>query len=298
MSLHRQTHRMIVVLLGLIIGTSLSGCGDLKNREPLRMANVKADSEDMDPDAISADYILSDKDLSVFQIGRLKQEILDDIHGVGNLDMACLRNEKEIGAIGYGVFGGPFSDDSRGNYVWAIFIDDKFEKLVVPEFKKPTTLGNFDSLEQAIKSEPFNIEEMCKSAPGDVAATPKSDLGLSAAWLALGAGARARHEHGLKRNVVLRSQFNALRLSIGMDERTVGDTLKAVPLLKGSTATGTFHIYGSEEYLDVIAPLHHAIIVTMFSSGKLTGIYSGACTVSGSDKWQHELCEIYSNVCP
>jgi len=299
MSIIRNRQQWVVLPLVFVICTSISGCGEPKNLKPARVQAIGNGSGKSDHDVISADYVLKDEDLSAFQKGRLKNEILDDVHGYGNLDMATLYNGKAILGIGYGIFGGPFSsDDPRGKYVWAIFIDDKFEKLIVAEAKYPKKFGDFDSLIQAIEADPINLEDMRKPVPVDQVAKPQIDLGLTAVMLALGPALFARYEIDLKRNVVLRSQFNALRLNIGMDEQTVEDTLKAEPLLKGSTAAGTFKIYGSEESLDMISPLHHAIIVTLFSDGKLTGIYSGTCTVPGSDIWRQKLCEIFSDVCP
>lgn len=290
---------LVVPSLVMMICTSISGCSEANNREPVLVANAEAGSKDLRREIISADYILSDEDLSAFQKGRLKEDILADVHWCGNLDMATLYDGKAISGIGYGVFGGPFSDDPRGKYVWAIFIDDKFEKFIVPDFDtKKRKFGDFNNLIRAVAAESISFEKMQKAGDGDPATKSQTDYGLTAASLVIGAGARTRHERDLKRNVELRSQFNALELEIGMDERTVEETLDATPLMTGDTANGTFRIYGSEESLDAISPLHHAIIVTLFSSGKLTGIYSGACTVDGNDLWRQKLCEIYSNVCP
>lgn len=302
MSILQRHLRRIVLSGGLLIFTSILGCGESNNREPVLLVNHKVDPEELDHTLISEDYILKDDELSVFQKGRSRSEILDDLHGNGNLEMATLYDGKRLTAIGYGIFGGPFSnDDPRGQYVWAIFIDDKFEKLVEPDFHprmQQTTLGDFGCLTHTIDAKPINLDDIRKSVPAAPAAQSQTDLGLAAAWLVLGAGVRARHEHDLKRNVELRSQFNGLRLDMGMDEGTVEKTLKATPLLTGNTSVGIYKVYGSEESLDVISPLHNAVIVTLFTDGKLTGIYSGYCTVDGNDLWRQELCKIYSNVCP
>ena len=176
------------ILMLTCIATWLSGCGEPHDRES---------SEGSDPsDAISADYVLSDDDLDAFRKGRLKDDIFSDVQWRGNLEMVTLHNANRISAISYGVFGGPFGEDSRGNIVWAIFVDDEFEKFVAsPKMnEKQTTFGDFDRLMRAFEAESINLEDMRQQVDVGPAAEPQTNVGLTVIWLTLGAAVRERHE--------------------------------------------------------------------------------------------------------
>jgi hypothetical protein len=188
--------------------------------------------EIMNTDASSADYMLSDQDYDEFRRGRSKDEILLAVQWRGNLEMATEYDGSSICAISYGIFGGPFGQDPRADIIWAIFVDDKFEKFVPwPNwFEKGMKVGNFSPLIRALEAEPISISDLRKVVDTGPAAPSQTNPGLTAAWLLLRKGVGTAHERDIKNNVELRDQFNAARLKIGMTESDVESALRATPI--------------------------------------------------------------------
>jgi hypothetical protein len=80
---------------------------------------------------------------------------------------------------------------------------------------------------------------------------------------------------------MLRDQFNAARLKIGMTESDVESVLKAKPIETGDVEAGSFKIFGSTESFDIRPDLHYANVLAVFKDGKLIGVYSSGRAPGG-----------------
>ena len=133
----------------------------------------------------SAHYCLDPGDFKAFRPGRLKTDILKDVQWRGDLEEATEYKGKSVSAIIYGLLGGPYS---HGDVVWAVFVDDKFEKFVQwPKREvevvvdkngerhshvKPIKIGDFRHLIRAVESEPINITDFEKELERTANSTP------------------------------------------------------------------------------------------------------------------------------
>jgi hypothetical protein len=217
-------------------------------------------------------------------------EILKDVDWRGNLEMATEVNAHEIAAISYGIFGGPFNQDARGDIVWAIFVDRKFQKFVLwPDWGGATVpIGDFSGLIRTYESDALNLRNMAEQAPETAAHAPDVDLGLTVVWLLNRERIEERRRGELERNEALRDQFNASRLQIGMSEKEVEELFGSQPLETGEWTSGTYKIFGSDESFDIMPHLHYANVMILFVDGKLIGVYSGYA-VPGGEQWRNGL---------
>lgn len=276
------------VLLALMC-TCVLGCGEIPmdNRGESRNEDRHVDAE-----LASTTYLLGPEDYEKFQPGKSKGDILEDVQWRGNFEMATEFKGNSISAISYGVFGGPFS--GGGDIVWAIFVDDKFQKFVEwPEWGEgPIKIGDFRRLIRAAESEPLSIAELKKKINAEPAPPSQTDPDLTAIWLLFRGRIQAARKEDVKRNAELRNQFNAARLQIGMAEEEVESVLNAKPIAIGQVETATFKIYGSAESFDVDRYVHYSNILVVVRGGKVSGIYSGY-TVPGGERSRQELTKSF-----
>lgn len=241
----------------------------------------------------SSTYLLSPDDVANFRSGRLKDEILNNVHWRGNFEMATEYEGHEVCAISFGLFGGIFGDDSRGITLWAVFVDDKFQKFVKwPEWnEKPLKVGEFRELLGAMQGEPVNISDLEKNArPSSHTSSRHVDSELTGIFLILGPAIEARVKWETDKNAKLRDQYNAARLKLGMSPGDVELILKAKPLEFGDFDAGSWQLYGSKEYSDLIDYERYSNILILFKSGKVNGIYSGSTVPGGAHgiRWLRE----------
>jgi hypothetical protein len=280
------------VILIVVSCIYLPGCGRTFS-EPEQHAptsnRINGDGleENMSDKESSGSYVLEPEDYDKFQPGRPKGEILTDIHFYGNYEMGTTYEGKRVEAISFGLLGGPFSN--IGDIVWAVFIDDKFQKFVQwPEWGvNPVKLGDFERLIRAVNSDPINISEYDKEMRMQ-SAPQHFDPGLTKAWLELKGSVDAKRANDLARNTELRDQFNASRIEIGITESNVEARLHAKPLVEGDYSTGRYRVYGSSESLDILPYQHYSNILILFEGGKVSGLYSGYSVPGGKD-WLKEM---------
>lgn len=258
-------------LLWPMILTCLVGCADANGRKPngQRRAVVN-DGKQAKSEQLSANYLLGPEDYAIFRPGRLKKDILNDLQWWGNFLGTTQYEGKTVSAICYGLFGGPMS--KQGIAVWAIFVDDKFEKFVrQPEWEMPRKIGEYRRLIRAAKSKPVTIADLEREQEAKPPPRSGFDPGLTAVLLIARASIEARMKKERKKNAKLRDQFNASRLEIGMSEDEVASVFQMKPLEMGDVEAGSFKIYGSTEYVETVSYLSYANVLVVFDKGKLTG---------------------------
>jgi hypothetical protein len=254
----------------------------------------------------SATRLLGNDDVEKFRPGRPTDEILNDVQWRGNFEMACRREGRSTSAISYELFTDDLAGDG-GEVVWAIFVDDKFQKFV--EWPKPgmetvekkgsrysqfikIKIGEFPRLVRADATKALNIPELAKQVAARPATPSHTDFGLAIAWLIAGHGKGKASEADYKRNAALRDQFNASRLKIGLTEPEVEAIFRAKPLRSGEVQAGRFGIYGSNEMFDIVFSLHYSNVLVLFNEGKVIGIYSGESALGGQG-WYQKLQELF-----
>jgi len=270
--------------------------------KPLEVENPKK------RELTSPDYWLEPSEYEFFRPGRLKSEILTDVNWKGAWYQTTKHQGKSIAAINFGFFERPPS--GKGTMAWAIFVDDKFEKFV--RFPKPVydrKVGNFQRLINAYNSDSVSVPDLRKER-NELSARlkkkpRKTDWGLTFVWLLFSKGIiereaaeekkrEALYPEYLKRNAILRDQFNAARLKIGMTEKDVDSIFKAKPLHTGKVEAGPFKIYGSNERL-VLGPnnyLHYVNSLIVYREGKVIGIHAiPGCSLMRTMKMFKELSQ-------
>jgi hypothetical protein len=86
------------------------------------------------PQPDTATYELVLDDMEKFRPGRPRDEILKEIHWVGNFEMATEDRGKTLAAIGIYV---QLKDEEYSDTLWAIFEDDEFQKFVEMPTRRP-----------------------------------------------------------------------------------------------------------------------------------------------------------------
>ena len=289
----RKTRRLVLqqfLPLALTIAC-VTGCSEPSSTKPRHEAKGRRGVGSRPGELMSANSLLGAGDYEKFRPGRSRADVLNDVQWRGNFVEATTYEGKSVSVISYGLFGGPFSD--HGTAVLAIFVDDKFEKFVRwPKGDAKIAVGDFSILVRALESDPvssLDLEIEMNSKSG----VPKQiDLGLTATWLLFGERVEAARATGLKKNAVLRDQFNAARLKLGMTQAEVETLLKAKPIDSGQVEAGSFKIYGGTESFDITADLHYSNIFVVLKEGRLTGIYSGEM-VPGGDQGLRQTRESF-----
>ncbi|HEY3392220.1 MAG TPA: hypothetical protein VGK58_05915 [Lacipirellulaceae bacterium] len=305
----------------LLLGISLllafpSGCAEPgKKKSKAAPSDQEALAEKL-RSLNSVSHYLTAADLHAFRPGRLKEDVLEDVKWRGSFHMAAEIDRQSVCAIIYELR----SDDLKlegGVWTWALFVDDRFSKFVVPppalpedleevdvngtpwSRTKPRKTGDDRFLVRAINAEPVTIDELKKEVKALTPPPEHIDPGLTAAYLALravglapGPEPSASETQHLK-NAALRDQFNAARLTIGMTEEGIEAILKAKPIESGQVQAGAYRIYGSNESFpypisNPADPWHHfSNILVVYREGKAVAIAS----VSAGDGWRQKLAQ-------
>ncbi len=300
-----RRHMLLRPFLVALVSTCLAGCaepGDKSGGE--RVDPGKASNLHTEPS--SAHYCLDAGDIEKFRPERSKNDILKDVQWRGDFEEASEYKGKSALAISYGLFGGPYRDGGRA--VWAIFVGDRFKKFVRwPEWDreevvdnngkrrsraKPIKVGDFCRLIRAVESKPVNVAGLKKEVRAGAAPPKQTDMGLTAAYLALEPALSAKRNKEFKKNAVLRDQYNASRLRIGMTESEVESVLRAKAIESGRVDAGSYKIYGSSESFDVDYMLHFSNILVIFKEGKVIGIYRAPAGY----EWRRRLGELFSDL--
>lgn len=281
----------------------LLGCGETPNRvEELARAESKSSGEqagDSHPENADSLHVLDETQVKLFTPGRDRNEILQNIGGRGNFEMATELDGQDVCAISYGLFGGPHSQDARATSIWAIFVDGKFVKFVDwPAWsEEQISVGDFNALRRAWQGEEIHYDQLAKHPSGLIRGSPSVDPGLVAAFLPVAKSLANRQRIDQERNAELRAQFHPSRLSAGMTVAEVEDVFDSEPLEQGHVDAGDYRIYGSTENLDLLPDLHYCNVLTLFKDDKLAGIYSGD-TVPGGPLWRADLAKHFSDLPP
>jgi len=200
--------------------------------------------------------------------------------------MATEFHESTIAAISYGLNGGPLNND--GSEIWAIFVDDHFEKFVRPPAGDPEwgskgiEVGDFTWLISSVNAKSISVAECEKETLSDHVRS-HVDPGLTATILAASSALKSARASDLATNQRLRNRFNASRLRIGMTEDDVESIFKEKPLKSGQSSVGAFKLYGSSESLDVTPYLRYSNVVVVYQDQKVIGIYSGWLIPGGEE---------------
>ena len=284
---HPTTARSNFRLLILAVFCVSAGCVANNENQAKDAGSKQKDAPRVHEDGRSISALVVSADYRVFQPGRSKTEILNELRWRGNLEMAAEYKGTSISAIDFGLHGGPFSGD--GGEIWAIFVDDKFEKFVEPPPGDPAwserpriEIGDFGYLFSAAKSKSVTIAELEKEITANPAPS-HIDPFLTAVFLAVRPGFEAARSRDLRENTKLRDQFNAARLELGMTEVEVEALFKGKPLRSGEAKSAVYKLYGSAKSLDFLPDLHYSNVLVLFRDGKLSGIYSGSLIPGGDE---------------
>jgi hypothetical protein len=307
-----KTLLLIITILALCIGASvfvvLGVYAEAADRN-LAQAQDKADVADSVIAKLakldSAGEFIRFDDLDEFRPGQAKNEILKDLRWRAGYVTAAKCDGKSITAIDYDVYAdGPGKGRSEG--VHALFVNDKFEKFIrwqIPDFdgtawSPPRSRRIGDDcgwLTRAIRSKAVGVDELRKAVKSKKAPPEHIDPGLTAVYLGFRALGLApgppppeKDPEKLRKNIALRDQFNAARLSIGMTESEVEATLKAKPLESGKVEAGNYSIYGTNESFVVndwlwFSPFSNILVV--FRDGKAIAITS----IRAMYEWHRDL---------
>lgn len=244
----------------------------------------------------SASDLLLTADFPVFEKGRPIEEVQKQLHWRGTLQMATFRNGVPMVVVEYGIAGGLMSD--QGKNLWAIFIDNKFERFVDWPGSNPfipRAADDFSHLFAAANAKPIDVALEEKSRLAEPVPKKSIDYGLTATFLVLGGPIALRTNREQKANVLLRDQFNAQRLRLGMEISEVERVLKVKPLANGRAPGGDVLVYGSEVDFDLIQAIHYSNILLLVKDGRVTGIHSG-WKVPGGPQWRESVKKCFTDI--
>jgi hypothetical protein len=244
------------------------------------------------PEKLSAHGFLSVADLTQFQKGRSKKEILESLQWrVYALDSSLFEG-KAVEILTYRLLVNP-PDLYKSATFFAVFVDGKFEKFTpwmgaeleyVPYHgttrtrPKPTRIDDYGWHMKVLATPAVTTEELREEAQSKRVIKKEVDWGLTVAMLL----ARIGSPDGLSnpkpdyaRNAALRDQFNAARLELKMSEDEVERVLKAKPLESGEIEGVTCKFYGSFESFSIKDAFHFSNVLVLFRDGKAISISSG-----------------------
>lgn len=248
-----------------------------------------------EPPQNSADDQLSAADFPVFQKGKSIADIQQQLRWRGRLNLSARRDGVPISAVDFGIAGGFLS--KQGKNVWAILIDDKFEKFVDwPDASPSRQVDDFSYLFAAADAAPLDVAaEEKKRLAIFVPGSDNVDPGLTAVVLIFSGPLLVRGSRDKKVNLPLRDQFNAQRLRLGMTVEECERILRAKPLAKGRYPAGTVLIYGSEIDVDLGQSINYSNILLLVKDGRIEGIRSG-WKVPGGSKWRDTVSQSFGDV--
>jgi len=291
------------------------GCADAQDLAPARDRQDEVGVKKfIYGDLPSANYLLFPNDVAAFRAGKTKDDVLKDVKWRGNFGMACEYKGKGVSAITYELVLQPKTDTANieGEWMFAIFVDDKFEKFVRPgtpnptdmeevpyegttwSRPKPVTIGDTSRFIRDIGSEAVDLAVLKKELKTKPKAPSQIDPGLTIAFLLLkskGLAPAPATVMDYKRNAQLRDQFNGARLKIGMSPEDVQTVFKAKPLQTGKVAAGDFQVYGSNDSFDIDPALLYSNVLVLFKDGKANVIYA----IEGGRNWRQKAQERFSD---
>jgi hypothetical protein len=255
----------------------------------------------------SANGLLYGGDIHKFQPGRSIDTVLKDVQWRGDFQAATTYKGKSVCSVMYMLLPDGATNNDRGEWVLAVFVDDKFTKFVTPPpplpddlkkrydrmyerdmpYCKPIKVGDCKFLIRALESGPVNIVDLHKKLNSEPAAPSHVDPGLTAVFLAFKPALSVRWDRESKKNAALRDQFNASRLRIGMTGREVESVLRTEPLESGKVEARSYRIYGSNESFDIALPLHFTNVLVVFDKGKVSVVHS----VAAGFEWRQRLAQ-------
>lgn len=298
-----------VALLLPLMFMCLAGCAKPNGEKPINECPANGEKSFTHSKYNSANYYLTARDIDEFRPGKLMGDVLVTIQWRGNFETSTTYKGKSVCSIMYFLLPRGATNVDAGEWLWAIFIDDKFVKFVrsppalpdeMEEYYdrayernrcrlKPISMGDCRFLIRAVESAPINIVDLVKEI-SDSPETPSGiDPGLTAVYLALKPALDKKRNKEVKINVGLRDQFNAARLKIGMTVAEVESILKAKPLESGKVEAGNYKIYGSNESFDIGYILHFSNILVVFKEGKASTIYN----VPAGYEWRQKLGKLF-----
>jgi hypothetical protein len=248
-----------------------------------------------------------------FQRGRSIDDILKDVGWRGNFAQAGVHEGHSVLSVLYLLLPEAATHDARGEWLLAVFVDNKFTKFVRPPEPPPDEMemrydpvlerdilvpkairvGDARFLVWAMEGEAVNLAKLQKEWKENPY-KPRSevDVGLHALSLAFKPAMSAAWDRDFKKNAALRDQFNAARLRIGMTEEEVESVLKCKPLESGRLEAGAYKIYGSKEQVGLSGPLHFSNILVVFRDGNLAVIHNIPCDY----QWRERLSERFRDL--
>ncbi len=299
----------------LFILIHIGGCAESDNAH-VRENNTHASNKSLNTPMNSAHFFLGPRDIDIFRPGRSKTDILKDVQWRGDFGMSCKYEGNTIEGISYQfVLEQPSEHtDVGGEWLHAIFVDDKFVKFVRPpepraedmeqipyqdttwSRPKPIKVGDLSRFVREFKGEPVDLVALARKIKTKPEAPSQIDPGLTIAYVLLretvlrGTKVVATEEDFIK-NAKLRDQFNASRLEIGMTEPEIEAVFKAKPLESGKVkgTTHSYKIYGSSEWFSIDPALHFSNVLVLFRNGKATQIRR----VAAGEGWREKLKESF-----
>lgn len=293
--------RSLLVLVGAL--AYLTGCANGNGGRAMGTHMDHGKPAAIPKELASAHYYLEFSELDKFQPGRAKREILEDTEWRGDFDVAAEYKGNSVYVITYEVVADRDTSD-RGEFVHAVFVADKFVKFIkwlpgdmeeVPyqgttwRRPKPIKVGDISWLARATESDPVSIDVLRREVKAMPAAPSQVDPGLTIATLLLQPlfiPQYIAHAGDYKKNALLRDQFNAERLSIGMTEADVESVLRTQPFESGAVEAASYKIYGRDESFNIDSWLRFSNILIVFREGRARIIRA---LTSGGDNWRQEL---------
>lgn len=256
-------------------------------------------------DMCSVHNELNAGDLAVFQKGRAMRDVLRDVQWRGALVGACEDAGRSVFAIHYELLR---EGDAAGYGIVcdAIFVDERFTRFVRTEdpielgiavrdpagvrfsIPKRRRLDDCRWLVRHANKEQIGIDDILKQ--------PSAVVEEHQHWNMEFETLRACE----KRNVQLRDQFNAARLSIGMRPADVRATFRATPLDSGTSDSGAYEIYGSNEFLNIREPPlnGYSNVLVLYRDGKASVILPVLVGHGLDYEWRESLGEWFTDLPP
>ncbi len=310
MDLKHQKHAtsLGLTLLSFLL-VAIAGCAKSSAEEPEKNGVEPEIPNDLNTPLDSANYYLAFTDLDRFRPSRSRLEILGDLRWrVASVRMAYCKG-KAVSALTYQILSSAAQTDKGSIWVHALFVDNKFEKFIhwLPDVEqvpyqgttrsrpRPMNVDDCVWLTRALDTRALGNEDLRKEVKSATNPPEQIDVGLTIAWLMLRPLFRSQPRPSVadyKRNALLRDQFNAARLDLGMTEKQVEAILKAKPLERGKAHGHVYKIYGSNESFNIYGWLHYSNVLVVFREGKVKAAYS----VGAAAEWRRQLGETFMDL--
>lgn len=238
----------------------------------------------------------------MFRPGRAKNDVLGDVQWRGAFLGACDDDGTSIMAVGFQIY--PDRPVESGVAANAIFINDRFQKFVPWQSGRELGIsiddpqGVYMSIPKPRRTDDCGWLIQHAAHP----AFKPDDLQKELAELRPEPPYGGFDPHELrvdeKRNVELRGQFNAARLSIGMPETEVRSILKSEPLEAGKVEGSNYEIFGSTEILNIRQQPgdEYSNILVLYREGKVRVIHRVEIGLGPNYYWRQSLSELFTDL--